>query len=221
MQHGLSRCSTDSGSYCEARQKLPVALLQRLVQKTGRELQGQTPAEWLFHGRQVKVVDGTTVSMPDTAANTTAFDKPRNQRGPGPFPVARLLVLLCLATGAALEVVIGPCRGKKTGELSLYRSLHDTLEAGDIVLADRLFCTYFDIARLQQRGVVRVRRRSAKICAASFPCRATLSRFRRAANLPKPQKLAPRIRLSGPGICMYICFRRRLPLPPIRSLKIR
>ena len=153
LQRGLSRCSSGSGSYCDARQKLPEALFQRLVQKTGRELQEQAPAGWLFHGRQVKVADGTTVSMPDTAKNTAAFDKPRNQRGPGPFPVARVLVVLCLATGAALEAAIGPCRGKKTGELSLYRSLHETLETGDILLADRLFCTYFDIACLKQRGV--------------------------------------------------------------------
>jgi hypothetical protein len=153
LARGLSRCSTDSGSYCEARKKLPEALLQRLVQKTGRELQEQAPAGWLFHGRKVKLADGTTVSMPDTAKNTAAFEKPRNQHGAGPFPVARLLVVLCLATGAALEAAIGPCRGKKTGELSLYRSLDEALEAGDIVLADRLFCTYFDIARLKQRGV--------------------------------------------------------------------
>lgn len=152
LQHGLSRCSTDSGSYCEARQRLPEALFQRLVQKTGQELQEQADCQWLFHGRRVKLVDGTTVSMPDTAANTAAFDKPRNQHGPGPFPVARVLVLLCLATGAALEAAIGPCRGKKTGELSLYRSLQDTLEEGDIVLADRLFCTFFEIACLRQRG---------------------------------------------------------------------
>jgi hypothetical protein len=153
LQRGMSRCSTDSGSYCEARKKLPEVLFQRLVQKTGRELQEQAPAGWLFHGRKVKVGDGTTVSMPDTAENTAAFDKPRNQHGRGPFPVARVLVLLCLATGAALEAAIGPCRGKKTGELSLYRSLQHTLEPGEILLADRLFCTYFDIARLKQRGV--------------------------------------------------------------------
>ena len=153
LQRGLPPCSTDSGSYCTARKKLPEALLQRLVQKTGAELQEQAPAEWHFHGRKVKVVDGTTVSMPDTAENAAAFDKPRNQRGAGPFPVARVLVLLALATGAALEAAIGPCRGKKTGELSLFRSLHHTLEPGDLVLGDRLFCTYLDIAKLHARGI--------------------------------------------------------------------
>jgi hypothetical protein len=153
LQRGLRPCSTDSGSYCTARKKLPEALIERLVQTTGVELQQQVPAEWLFHGRAVKVVDGTTVSMPDTAENAEAFGKPRNQRGAGSFPVARVLVLLALATGAALEAAIGPCRGKKTGELSLFRSLHHTLEVGDLILGDRLFCAYSDIAQLSARGI--------------------------------------------------------------------
>lgn len=160
-QQGLPPCSTDSGSYCEARQRLPETLFQRLVRKTGAELEEQSPRDWNFHGRTVKVVDGTTVSMPDTADNAAAFDKPRNQRGTAPFPVARLLVLFGLATGAALEAAIGPCRGKKTGELSLFRSLHDTLQPGDLALGDRLFCTYCDIARLQARGVDSVFRLSS------------------------------------------------------------
>ena len=50
-QRGLPPCSTDSGSYCTARKKLPEALLERLMQKTGRELEQQAPAEWDFHGR--------------------------------------------------------------------------------------------------------------------------------------------------------------------------
>ena len=160
-QRGLSRCSTDSGSYCEARQRLPEALLQRLVQKTGGELQAQTPAGWLFHGRHIKYVDGTTVSMPETPANAQVFDKPRNQRGPAAFPLARLLVILCGATGAALAAAIGPCRGKKTGELSLFRSLYSQVQPHDILLADRLFCTYSDIAQLRARKADVVFRLSA------------------------------------------------------------
>jgi hypothetical protein len=159
-QRGLPACSTDSGSYCEARQRLPEALLQQLVQQSSSELAQQVPAAWLFHGRAVKVVDGTTVSMPDTPQNTAAFDKPRNQRGAAPFPAARLVVLLSLATGAALDAAIGPCRGKKTGEQSLFRGLQPRLEQGDILLGDRLFCNYADLAQLQARGVDAVLRLS-------------------------------------------------------------
>jgi hypothetical protein len=158
----LGACSTDTGSYCEARGRLPEELIRRLARQTGKEIHDQAPSAWRVRGRPVKLVDGTTVSMPDTAANTAAFDKPRNQRGPSGFPVARLVAVLCLATGAALDAAIGPCRGKKTGELSLFRGLHNPFAPDDIVLADRLYCTYCDIARLKGQGVDVVFRMSAK-----------------------------------------------------------
>ena len=100
---GLGPCSTDTGGYCQARKRLPLALLMRLARDTGRELHQQAPHEWRIAGRSVKLVDGSTVSMPDTPDNVAAFGKPRNQHGVSPFPVARLVAVLCLATGAALE----------------------------------------------------------------------------------------------------------------------
>lgn len=98
---GLGRCSTETGCYCKARQRLPEELVRGLARQTGQEIQVQAPEAWHVRGRPVKLVDGTTVSMPDTAANTAVFDKPRNQRGASGFPLARLVVVLCLATGAA------------------------------------------------------------------------------------------------------------------------
>lgn len=150
---GLPPCSSATGAYCTARQRLPEELLARLTRLTGQELLQQAPAAWQLHGRPVKIVDGSTVSMPDTAENTAAFGKPANQRGCSGFPVARIVVLLCLTTGAALELAVGPCRGKRTGELSLFRGLQRALLPGDILLGDRLFCTYCDMARLAARGV--------------------------------------------------------------------
>jgi IS4 transposase len=58
-----------------------------------------------------------------------------------------------LSVGAVLEAAIGKYRGKQTGENSLFRTLHGLLEQGDVVLADRYFSGWFDIALLQQRGV--------------------------------------------------------------------
>lgn len=149
----LSRCSTATGSYCEARIRLPEELIEGLARDTGHELSEQALDSWRWHGRHVRIVDGTTASMPDTAANTQAFGKPNNQKGACGFPVVRLVVVLCLATGALLDGAIGPYCGKQSGELSLFRLLLDVFNAGDIVLADRLFCTYFDIARLKNREI--------------------------------------------------------------------
>jgi hypothetical protein len=101
----------------------------------------------------VKIVDGSSVSMPDTPANQHAFPQPGGQSPGLGFPVARIVILLSLACGAALDLALGSCRGKWSGETALFRSLHDCLEAGDIVLADRYFCSYGELALLRQRRV--------------------------------------------------------------------
>ncbi|MGH7957846.1 MAG: IS4 family transposase [Opitutaceae bacterium] len=159
---GLSSCSTDTASYCQARMRLPEALIPELVRDTGRELTEQAPEPWRWNGRKVKIADGSTASMPDTAENTQAFGKPSNQKGPCGFPIVRILVVLCLATGAARDMAVGPYCGKQSGELSLFRSLSATFETDEIVLADRLFCAYSDIARLHERGVDTVFRLNAQ-----------------------------------------------------------
>ena len=159
---GQKPCSADNSSYCQARLRLPEALVARLVRDTGADLHRQAPVSWLAKGRPVKIVDGSTASMPDTPENTDAFGKPRNQRGFGSFPLARFVVLLCLATGAVLESAIGPYCGKSASELALFRRLQPSLCGGDILLADRFFCSYCDLARLQARKVDVVVRLHAK-----------------------------------------------------------
>lgn len=163
VAQGLSRCSTRTNTYCDARQRLPEQLIEWLVRQTGRELQQQAPTEWRLTDRPVKLVDGSTVSMPDTDRNAAAFGKPSNQRDCVVFPVARLVAVLCLTTGAALDMALGPYRGKRSGELSLFRSLPaDVFDPGDIVLADRLYGTFVDMARLLEAGVDGVFRLNAQ-----------------------------------------------------------
>src|SRR3990172_6919100 len=150
---GLPPCSTQTGSYCQARQRLPEALLSRLTRETGQELHEQALDAWHLHGRPVKIVDGAVVSMPDTAANAKEFGKATNQHGWVGFPLARFVVLICQATGAVLDMASGPYQGKRTGERSLFRRLWDCLIQGDILLGDRIFGTYTDIVGLVWRGV--------------------------------------------------------------------
>ena len=111
------------------------------------------PAEWLWCGRRVKVVDGTTVSMPDTAANQAEYPQSRSQKPGLGFPLARVVVVFCLATGVALEAAIGKYQGKQTGENALFRRVWDEYQPGDVSLGDRGFSSYFDIALLKRRGV--------------------------------------------------------------------
>lgn len=69
------------------------------------------------------------------------------------FPILRFVVLLSLATGTVLECAIGSCKGKGTGELSLFRQVSKELQAGEILLGDRLYDSYREIAELKAKGV--------------------------------------------------------------------
>jgi putative transposase len=159
----LRPCSADTGAYCTARDALPEAACRELVRQTGRALELQAPAEWLWHGRRVRVVDGSTVTMPDTPANQAEYPQQSVQRPGCGFPIARILVVFSLATGVVVEAAIGKYQGKQTGENSLFRALHPVLEPGDIVLADRYFSGWFDLALLGARGVdVVVRKHQAR-----------------------------------------------------------
>ena len=159
---GLKPCSTDSTSYCVARsQRLPLAGVKALMRQTGGQLHDQADAAWLWRGRRVKIVDGTTVTCPDTPANEQTFPKRTNQKHGVGFPIVRVLVIFSLAVGSVLEAAVGPTRGKQTGENTLFRGLQNSLETGDILLGDRLFDSYRDIAELRARGVDVVFRRHA------------------------------------------------------------
>ena len=144
----------DTSPYCKARARLPESVPFRLMRMLGHRSHDAVPAEWLWCGHRVKVVDGTTVSMPDTQANQAEYPQSRSQRPGLGFPIARVVVLFCLATGAVIESAIGKYQGKQTGENALFRRLWDEgLVGGDVALGDRYYCSYFDLALLKTRGV--------------------------------------------------------------------
>src|SRR5579884_3289207 len=149
---GLAPCSADTGAYCKARARLPEGVLARLTRASGRRLQDQAPPPWHWEGRPVKLVDGTTLSMPDTPANQKAYPQSGSQKAGIGFPIVRVVVLFSLAVGTVLDAALGRYQGKRTGETSLYHSLHDNLEAGDILLADRYYGSYWEIALAKERG---------------------------------------------------------------------
>jgi hypothetical protein len=146
-------CSLSTGPYCKARQRLPLSLIQRLATAVGEYLETASVPAWKWRGRAVKLLDGTTISMPDTAANQAEYPQSGEQQPGLGFPLAMLVALISLSTGAVLRWATGPCRGKGTGEQALFRSLMPHLSKGDIILVDRYHCTYFTIAMLAERGV--------------------------------------------------------------------
>jgi Transposase DDE domain len=156
---GRAAVSAHTGAYSEARQRLPEQVVQRLSCQIGTALLEQAPTAWRWLRREVKIVDGTTVSMPDTPANQAVYPQPPQEKPGLGFPLARLVTVFSLAVGTVLDAAIGPALGKQTGENSLFRTLHHRLAPGDVVLTDRYFCSYFDIALLQQHTVMRLHAR--------------------------------------------------------------
>jgi hypothetical protein len=149
---GLPPCSPENSAYCKARTRLPEALLARLTRDTGQQVLDDADDAWRWKGRNVKLVDGTGVSLPDTPANQQEYPQPNSQKPGVGFPLLRLVVIFSLAVGTVLEAAFAPYQGKGTGELSLFRTLHQQLQPGDVLLADRHFCTYWEIAAALAQG---------------------------------------------------------------------
>jgi hypothetical protein len=155
---GLESCSPNTASYCNARARLPTAVPRSLAKRTAQQLQDSFPDGWKWNGRNVFIADGSHVSMPDTEENQASYPQPQVQQPGIGFPLARLAVLLSLATGACHDLALAPYAGKGTGEKTLLRQLYDALQPGDVVLADALFDDYFIACELRQRGIELVSR---------------------------------------------------------------
>ena len=176
---GEGAVSLSTGPYCKARQRLGLGLITRLGVAVGERLERATPRAWRWRGRSVKLLDGTTVSMPDTAANQALYPQSGVQKPGLGFPLAMLVALISLSTGAVLRWALGPCRGKHTGEQALFRTLMPHLNTGDVVLVDRYHCNYFTIALLRERGVDILTRQHQR----------RLSDFRRGQRLGRRDRL--------------------------------
>lgn len=152
MAQGLSACSTATGAYCKARQRLPADMVQALLRHTGKVLIDEA-APWRWKGRPVKLVDGTTVTMPDTPANQARYPQPDSQKPGLGSPIARVLALTCLETGAVLDTAFGPYAGKGASENALFHTMLPDLTEGDIVMGDAYYSSYAMVALLQARGI--------------------------------------------------------------------
>jgi Transposase DDE domain len=148
-----------ASAYCQARSRLPLAVLQALLQRIAETLRPLVDAEGLWHGHRVWFLDGTGVSLPDTPPLQHAFGQPTNQAPGCGFPVARVLALFHAGTGLLQSFLASPLRSH---EMARAAALHPQLRAGDVLVGDRAFGTFAHLYLLVSHGLHGVFRMSQR-----------------------------------------------------------
>lgn len=131
-------------AYCEARKRLPVEIFRELLRATGQRVMEQADRVGLWRGHRVVSVDGSGFSMSDTKPLRALFHWAPGKRG-HELPVSKFVALFDLLTGALLDLVPASMRDH---ELFIVQRLHHLLRPRDVVVADRLYCTYGYLAQL-------------------------------------------------------------------------
>jgi hypothetical protein len=150
---GKSKCSADTGGYCKARSRLPEQIFWHLARQSGRMVESQADESLLWKGHRVRVVDGSTLRIADTPKNRQAYPLQKGLKPGLHYPVVRVLVVLSLAVGTVLDAAMAPYKGKGTGETAMLRAMAHLFAPGDILLGDRYYSGYWDVAFWLARGV--------------------------------------------------------------------
>ena len=150
-RHGKAICSPSTAAYCKARVRIPIRLLIRIHRHL---VSAMCPRR----GPRTFVVDGTTLSMPDTPANQVAWSQSRSQKAGCGFPIMRLVGLFDLATGVWIGAATGSFR---SSERNLCRKLWKHVRTGDTIVADSGFCCWFTLYLFSQKGVKVIMRNNA------------------------------------------------------------
>ncbi len=153
---GHDSVSDSPSAYSQARQRLGLSVLEGLIARIADRLGQAVGCTHLWCGRRVQVVDGSGVSMPDTPELQKAFPQPSGQKKGCGFPMARLVALFCWSSGGLTQLAVD---SRRVGEANLFRRLYDGIRPGDVILGDRLYGSYYDMASLLPRGVDSVFRR--------------------------------------------------------------
>lgn len=180
---GKALCSSSNAAFCGARSRLPIRVLISIHRHLAAAL---SPAR----RPRTFVVDGTTVSMPDTEGNQACWPQSGAQREGVGFPIMRIVGLFDLTSGAWIAMARGTLKGSKRGsERTLWLRLWRHLKPGDTVVADAGFCCWFTLALLDRLGVRVVLRNHGRRKADKHATRLgkndRLERWRKPAVKPK------------------------------------
>jgi hypothetical protein len=148
IANGQDAPSANTSAYSQARSRLSEELLITLTQDTAIGLADSVPDERGWKDRKVKLVDGSTVSMPDTPDNQSEYPQPSTQKEGIGFPIARIVAIIDYFSGAVMNLAIGSYSGKETGEHALLRQIISSVNPNEVLLGDRYYPSYFLMAML-------------------------------------------------------------------------
>lgn len=186
IANGQSVCSAQTGAYCQARARLPEQFFASVTRDVAQALDSKVKKHWLWKGRRVLMFDGSTISMPDSAANQAEYPQTKQSKPGAGFPIARIGVLASLSSGAILNMGLCAYAGKGTGEVSLLRRLWNVLQTGDVLLGDGLMCNWRNFYELGERGVPVVTRLNKSLRKADFRRGVRLGKDDHLVRWPKP-----------------------------------
>jgi hypothetical protein len=144
-----SQAPTDA-AWCRARSKLPPKLWPQLIQCSEQRLSRLAGHKYLCFGQPVFIIDGSTVSMPDEPQLAKTFGYADTKHGLSRFPVARITFLVRLGVQAVCDYEMGHYR---TGEDAQFNRMWPKIPNHSICLLDKKFCSFYNLAKLQQRYI--------------------------------------------------------------------
>lgn len=177
-----NKAFTDA-AYCQARARLPLAVFHALLRHLITAFIPETH-DHRWRGHRTFLIDGSAFSMPDTPELQRSFGQPGAQRPGCGFPVAKILALFHAGTGLLLEVMVAPLRSH---EMARVEDVHPALQPGDVLVADRGFCSFAHLALLAARGVHAVFRVHQRQIVDFTPHRTHARRSAKAATRGRPR----------------------------------
>ncbi len=147
-QDSSAEVGDSTSSYSDARKRLLQSSVDAVNQRVCENLM---PSQELLGGRRIMVVDATSVQLEDTEVNQDAYPQPPNQKEGCGFPVMQLVGLFNLAGATLDKISDSPCNANEGSmfDVDLIKYLHE----GDVLLADRAYCSYFHFSDLARRGI--------------------------------------------------------------------
>ena len=146
-------CSTSTGAYCKARKRLNSSSIKDMYKALAFNNQNIISKKWKFRGRNVYLVDGTTITMPDTIENQNKYPQPKFQKEGIGFPICRVVSIISLATGCVIDTAVTSFSGKGAAEQTLLRAMLHNFKKGDIILADAMYSTYSLLTHVMENGI--------------------------------------------------------------------